>query len=104
MRDVDSTGAGSGAPAIDELEELERALELPVADLAALQRLVIERDGVDFAEKHGLADDRYAPSGGAFPLRVRGVGSIGGVVVSGLPQVEDHAFVLRVVADHLRAS
>jgi uncharacterized protein (UPF0303 family) len=38
--------------------------------------------------------DRFAAHGGAFPLTVRGAGVIGTVAVSGLPQVDDHAFVV----------
>jgi uncharacterized protein (UPF0303 family) len=60
-----------------------------------LVRLTHERDGISFDEKHRLPGDRYAPFGGAFPLRV---------TVSGLPQLEDHAFVVRLLRDHVRAS
>ncbi|MEZ0090246.1 heme-degrading domain-containing protein [Streptacidiphilus sp. EB129] len=54
--------------------------------------------GATFEEKSRLDPDRYAAHGGAFPLRVRGVGLVGTVAVSGLPQVEDH----RLVVDGLR--
>ena len=59
-----------------------------------LVRLRHERDGQDVHTAHTLSPDLYQAHGGAFPLRVRGAGMIGSVVVSGLPQIEDHAFVV----------
>ncbi|WP_030563268.1 heme-degrading domain-containing protein [Streptomyces aureocirculatus] len=50
--------------------------------------------GSTFEESSRLDPDRYAAHGGAFPIAVEGVGVIGTVVVSGLPQVEDHALVV----------
>jgi len=41
-----------------------------------------------------LDPDRFAAHGGAFPLTIRGTGVVGTITVSGLPQVEDHAFVV----------
>lgn len=46
-------------------------------------------------DKHGLAGADYADSGGAVPIRVRGVGVVAVATVSGLPQVEDHKLVVR---------
>jgi uncharacterized protein (UPF0303 family) len=59
-----------------------------------LVRLRLERDGQDVHGAHTLSPDLYQAHGGAFPLRARGVGVIGSVVVSGLPQIDDHAFVV----------
>ena len=53
-----------------------------------------ELDGLDVHEAHTLSPDLYQAHGGAFPLRARGVGVVGSVVVSGLPQIDDHAFVV----------
>ena len=39
----------------------------------------------------------FAAHGGAFPIRIREVGVVGSVAVSGLPQAEDHAFVIEVI-------
>ena len=55
--------------------------------------------GTTFEDKFGLDPQRYAAHGGAFPILIRSVGPIGVVVVSGLPQVDDH----RMVVDALRA-
>jgi uncharacterized protein (UPF0303 family) len=52
-------------------------------------------EGTTFEESSRLDPDRYAAHGGAFPLRIAGVGVVGTVAVSGLPQADDHAFVVR---------
>lgn len=46
-------------------------------------------------DRHGLSGADYADSGGAVPIRVRGVGVVAVATVSGLPQVEDHRLVVR---------
>lgn len=53
--------------------------------------------GTTFAEQHALPHQEYAAHGGAFPVRVAGVGVVGVVVVTGLAQVDDHALVVDAV-------
>ncbi|MGW2229103.1 heme-degrading domain-containing protein [Streptomyces formicae] len=53
--------------------------------------------GTTFEESSRLDPDAYAAHGGAFPLAVEGAGVIGTVVVSGLPQVRDHALVVEAL-------
>jgi uncharacterized protein (UPF0303 family) len=62
----------------------------------------IER-GTTFEAEFGLDPAEYAAHGGAFPILVRGVGPIGAVVVSGLPQVDDHRMVVAALRAHLGA-
>ena len=50
--------------------------------------------GENLFERFGLDYQTYAAAGGAVPIRVAGVGMIGAVAVSGLPQIEDHVMVL----------
>ncbi|MEU4089977.1 heme-degrading domain-containing protein [Streptomyces aureus] len=50
--------------------------------------------GTTFEDSSRLDPDTYAAHGGAFPLTVTGAGVIGTVVVSGLPQIEDHKMVV----------
>ena len=50
--------------------------------------------GTTFEEKSRLDPDTYAAHGGAFPITVTGVGIVGTVAVSGLPQGEDHRLVV----------
>jgi uncharacterized protein (UPF0303 family) len=55
--------------------------------------------GTTFDEQFGLDPQQYAAHGGGFPLLVRDVGPIGVVVVSGLPQVEDHRMVVAALRE-----
>jgi uncharacterized protein (UPF0303 family) len=49
---------------------------------------------VDFNVGARLDPDKFAAHGGAFPLIVAKTGVVGTICVSGLPQVEDHQFVV----------
>ncbi len=51
--------------------------------------------------KFGLEPARYAPHGGAFPLLIAGVGPVGVIAVSGLPQLDDHALIVEVLRDQI---
>ena len=52
---------------------------------------------------YGLPAEQFAAHGGAFPVIVRGVGPVGVVAVSGLPQLQDHRLVVEVLRRFLRA-
>lgn len=61
----------------------------------------LERDGKSLEDGNGLglpARD-YASHGGSFPLRVKDVGVVGVVTVSGAPQREDHDIVVIALAE-----
>ncbi|MFG3285798.1 heme-degrading domain-containing protein [Streptomyces sp. NPDC048111] len=49
--------------------------------------------GTTFEESSRLDPDSHAAHGGSYPVAVEGVGVVGTVTVSGLPQAEDHALV-----------
>jgi uncharacterized protein (UPF0303 family) len=55
--------------------------------------------GTTFEEQFGLDPQLFAAHGGGFPLIVRDVGPVGVVVVSGLPQVEDHRMVVAALRE-----
>ena len=58
--------------------------------------------GTTFEDAVGLDRNSYAAHGGAFPIIIRDVGVVGTVAVSGLPQAEDHQFVVDVLREFLR--
>ena len=57
--------------------------------------------GTTLADTYALSELDYAPHGGAFPIIVRDVGVVGVVVVSGLPQLDDHQLVVDAIRAHL---
>lgn len=63
----------------------------------AIGRMLL-RDGETLEGRHGLTLADYAAHGGGFPLIVEGAGCIGSVVVSGLPQRDDHSLVVAAIA------
>ena len=61
----------------------------------------LERDGATLPGRHGLSDADHVAHGGGFPIVLRGTGMIGTVVFSGLPQRDDHNFVVDALAEVL---
>ena len=59
---------------------------------------MLDRDGETMEGRHGLELVDYAAHGGGFPLWVRGSGCVGTVIVSGLPQREDHGVAVAAMA------
>ena len=50
----------------------------------------LRQKGKTMEEEYAIPSAEFAASGGAVPIRVRGVGVIGAVTVSGLRDYEDH--------------
>ncbi|BBE72868.1 heme-degrading domain-containing protein [Oharaeibacter diazotrophicus] len=57
--------------------------------------------GESFHERFLVDPLAFAAHGGAFPIRVAGTGLVGTATVSGLPQEDDHALVVEVIAAFL---
>jgi uncharacterized protein (UPF0303 family) len=57
--------------------------------------------GEELGSGHGVDPADYAAHGGAFPIRIRDVGVVGVITVSGLPQADDHALVVEALETHL---
>jgi uncharacterized protein (UPF0303 family) len=59
----------------------------------------LAKAGQTLEERYGLAPADHASDGGGYPLRLRSLGVIGAITVSGMPSLEDH----RLVTDVLRS-
>jgi uncharacterized protein (UPF0303 family) len=59
------------------------------------RRLAASETALD--EALGVEPRLFAAHGGAFPIRIREVGVVGSITVSGLPQAKDHAFVTEMI-------
>lgn len=73
--------------------------EFGVSSLLAGQRAKL--GGHSFEAAPWIDPMRYAGHGGSFPITVAGVGVVGTVTVSGLPQLEDHALAVEAVTAFL---
>ncbi len=58
--------------------------------------------GAELDADAGVEPRLYAAHGGCFPIRVRDLGVVGTITVSGLPQADDHAFVVEMIDAFLR--
>ena len=61
-------------------------------------KTLCDQQGRDMFERYALSPERFAASGGAFPILVRGTGCVGVAAVSGLAAVDDH----RIIVETLR--
>ena len=63
------------------------------------RRLAARQAALD--EALGVEPRLFAAHGGAFPIRIKDVGVVGTVTVSGLVQADDHAFVIEMIGAFL---
>ena len=66
--------------------------------------LELQQKNTTLLDRFGLALTDFAVHGGGFPLSVSGAGVIGSITVSGLPQRQDHEFVVEIICAELGAN
>ena len=59
---------------------------------------ILESNNETLQSRHGLNAADYAAHGGGFPILLEGTGPVGSVVMSGLPQRDDHNLVISALA------
>ena len=65
------------------------------------ERVSAEERGVDWYEENHLLDETHAIHGGGLPLITKNEGFVGVLLISGLPQVEDHLLGVEVLTEFL---
>ena len=65
------------------------------------ERVSAEERGVDWHKENNLLDQTHVIHGGGLPLITKGEGFVGVLLVSGLPQVEDHLLGVEVLTEFL---
>lgn len=64
--------------------------------------LGLQQRETSLEERYGLPVADYIAHGGCFPIRIKGVGVVGSIGLSGLPQREDHELVVEAIAAQLK--
>ncbi len=65
------------------------------------ERVSAEERGVDWHKENNLLDETHAIHGGGLPLITKDNGFVGVLLISGLPQVEDHLLGVEVLTEFL---
>jgi uncharacterized protein (UPF0303 family) len=89
---------GSIPDSDDWIERKRRTVERYQRSTLAT-KVKYEERGTTFNESTGLSELEYAAHGGGMPVLVSGVGVVGGFYASGLPEVEDHEFLVSCLRD-----
>jgi hypothetical protein len=65
------------------------------------ERVSAQERGVDWHKENNLLDETHAIHGGGLPLITKDEGFVGVLLISGLPQVEDHLLGVEVLTEYL---
>ena len=65
------------------------------------ERVLAEECGIDWHKENNLLDETHAIHGGGLPLITKSEGFVGVLLISGLPQVDDHLLGVEVLTEFL---
>ena len=65
------------------------------------ERVLAVEQGIDWHKENNLLDETHAIHGGGLPLITKNEGFVGVLLISGLPQVDDHLLGVEVLTEFL---
>jgi uncharacterized protein (UPF0303 family) len=65
------------------------------------ERVLAEETNIDWFATHGVIEEQYAIHGGGLPINVKDKGLAGILLISGLPQIQDHLLGVEVLTEYL---
>ena len=65
------------------------------------ERVLAEEQGIDWHKENNVLDETHAIHGGGLPLITKDDGFVGVLIISGLPQVDDHLLGVEVLTEFL---
>jgi hypothetical protein len=65
------------------------------------ERVSAEERGIDWHKENNIEDETHAIHGGGLPLITKDEGFVGILLISGLPQIEDHLLGVEVLTEFL---
>jgi uncharacterized protein (UPF0303 family) len=65
------------------------------------EKVSAEERGVDWHKENKVLNETHAIHGGGLPLVTKDKGFVGALLISGLPQLEDHIFGVEVLTEYL---
>lgn len=68
------------------------------------ERVSAQERGINWHDENCLPEELYAIHGGGIPLITKSSGLVGCLLISGLPQLEDHLFGVEVLKEYLAQS
>ena len=65
------------------------------------EKVLAEEQGIDWYQASGLPEAEHAIHGGGLALNVIGLGLTGILIISGLPEVDDHRLGVEILTEYL---
>lgn len=89
------------SPENDSWMDRKARVVMATGNSTIYERVLAEEQGVDWHAVKGLSEETHAIHGGGLALNVKGLGFVGILLVSGLPQIQDHLLGVETIAEFL---